>query len=540
MNLDFNVLLYMLFLIASVSRSQLYFESQYTPRCKMNNECGDDCNCGNVKGCSVLPMNETSRTTMLFYHNQIRFLQTNNTPKPAGLAELEYDQELEDISECWATRCSSEYSSCFYTAKFRDTSQSVVQIILDVGQTPTLILWMQMNKIWQIQAKSIQVETVSSLPEGKQLKIIHNFAQIVSDRLYSVGCAWSLMERLLTFACTYGPRGPRTGEAIYKIGEPCSKCPKHFKCNNTEPFPRLCKKLNEISMTSISPLSSKKPSYSTIPHYKNNDKKFDQVPSEWRFQHSLPMPAPSVAACGSGCNIDHFSELTSASTTPTQNVQTESQLVLKIIQEYIKQLPLMRPQLPSQVMTQSTEMFTDATSVSPQLPSSSEYHPGTNSEASVPHYKVDINVNISFPREILTLRDIFQVTEPFKPVSVSVTTTLDPDDSEGYEEITTLSTINQRSTHAHRHEVRVFRVNTTTDTVINEFPTESNIHDTLRIWRKNGVGASNSSRVKKPTSSKDGNGASLFLFLGVSVLFLILGAFLVVLLMYILRMEATL
>ncbi|KAL3277086.1 hypothetical protein HHI36_012444 [Cryptolaemus montrouzieri] len=228
----------------------IYMKPSYTPYCAATVACKSICSCKTYSSCSVLSMNETIRDSILFYHNQVRQIQSVAEPQPSGMTMLQYDMQLEELSTCWAAKCSNEYSECFLTSKFSETSQSVVQLILEGGESPNTFLWMQMMKYWLDQAQSISIGTMSILPGGKEYEKVHNFAQLLSDHIQFVGCAWSLLDNLLTFVCTYGPRGPRSGETIYRIGDACSLCPRNYECDFKKPFPQLCKQIYEIAVGS--------------------------------------------------------------------------------------------------------------------------------------------------------------------------------------------------------------------------------------------------------------------------------------------------
>lgn len=186
-------------------------------------------------------MDENIRGSILFYHNQIRDIQTTAEPQPAGMTLLEYDMELEEISICWAARCDNEYSECFITPRYAETSQSVIQLVLEEGQQPNVFLWMQVMNEWLGHVRSLSAETIQSVPAGSEGEKLHNYVQIMSDKILAIGCAWSLLNNILTMVCTYGPRGPMQGESVYKTGYPCSLCPGGYACDYVNPFEQLCK-----------------------------------------------------------------------------------------------------------------------------------------------------------------------------------------------------------------------------------------------------------------------------------------------------------
>ncbi|KAL3277087.1 hypothetical protein HHI36_012445 [Cryptolaemus montrouzieri] len=225
----------------SIISTESYIKPSFYPYCKNNQQCEKLCNCEIAPKCLPLLMDETIRNGILYYHNQIRDIQSGTDPYPSGMTVLEYDMELEEVSKCLSAICSDEHSHCFKTRRFAETSQSVGQLILDEGETPKVFLWMQMMNYWLGQARNPTLDEIQDLPGGDKGEQFHNYAQLMSDKIRSIGCAWSLADNWLTFVCTYGPRGAIRGEPIFKDGYPCSLCPVSFICDYIKPFERLCK-----------------------------------------------------------------------------------------------------------------------------------------------------------------------------------------------------------------------------------------------------------------------------------------------------------
>ncbi|KAL3277081.1 hypothetical protein HHI36_012439 [Cryptolaemus montrouzieri] len=213
----------------------------FAPYCLTGDICKPACTCGIYPNCMLLSMDDTIRNSILFYHNQIRDIQSKAEPQPGGMTMLQYDMELEEISSCWAARCDDENSQCFVTSRFSETSQSVTQVILQEGQQPSVFMWMTVMNDWLGQVRLFSTEIIHSLPGGKEGENLNKYAQLISDRILAVGCAWSILNNVLTLVCTYGPRGPRQGETIYKSGFPCSLCPGGYSCDYVQPFEKLCK-----------------------------------------------------------------------------------------------------------------------------------------------------------------------------------------------------------------------------------------------------------------------------------------------------------
>lgn len=185
-------------------------------------------------------MDDATREIILLHHNRIRNLQTQNMPQPSGLALLEYDLELEDVSSCWASRCEDGVTECFQTSNFPEISQTVGQLILEEDDIPDNELWMNMMDKWLVLLEELPLEMLNIYNDNRDLSE-HNLAQLLSDRILFVGCAWSFLDNWIYFVCSYAPRGPIAGVEFYKIGELCTTCPDGYECSDAEPFERLCK-----------------------------------------------------------------------------------------------------------------------------------------------------------------------------------------------------------------------------------------------------------------------------------------------------------
>ncbi|XP_045467747.1 venom allergen 5-like [Harmonia axyridis] len=226
----------------------------FAPYCVTRDICWPDCECTISTSCEIIPMSKRTKEKVLKFMNQKREMQASGEPAPAGMPMLTYNHQLEEVSKCWAAKCENLYSECFQTERFAETSQSVGQITLDENVDPGPNLWLKMIDIWFSESISLSHETLTNFPAGRLGERIHNFAQMVSDRVLYVGCSWSVKGSTVTFVCTFGPRGPTQGEAIYRAGEICTGCLKGYICNFQKPFRGLCKRVQpetEIIVTTL-------------------------------------------------------------------------------------------------------------------------------------------------------------------------------------------------------------------------------------------------------------------------------------------------
>lgn len=245
--------LFLIFVLHGVTSLKKLMKPSFIPYCTTRDRCQPACSCEIVPDCEVLSMDNSTRESILFYLNQIRDIQSKAEPQPGGMAMLKYSAELEELSKCWAARCEDEYSECFMTPTYQETSMSVTQIQLDQGEQPSNILWIKVLNYWLGNTKYLSVETLNSLPAGEKGESLRNYAQLMSDQILSVGCAWSKKDAFLTCICTYGPRGPLQAEPIYRAARPCTLCPISYACDNEKPFENLCKEVIIPTVTEETP-----------------------------------------------------------------------------------------------------------------------------------------------------------------------------------------------------------------------------------------------------------------------------------------------
>lgn len=235
--------------LAKKEAKSILTKPDFAPYCIAKDICWPDCQCTSTENCEIIPLSKHTKEKILMILNQKRQIQTRGEAIPSGMNMLIYDHQLEQVSECWAAKCENTYSECFRTEIFEETSQAVGQITLDENIDPLPNHWIRIVDNWFGEFTSLSFEIIGSLPQGDFVEKIHNFAQLSSDKVLNVGCAWSLSGNKITFVCTFGPRGPISGEPVYKIGELCTECFIGYKCNYEKPFENLCKKI-DINNTS--------------------------------------------------------------------------------------------------------------------------------------------------------------------------------------------------------------------------------------------------------------------------------------------------
>ncbi|XP_044755976.1 ancylostoma secreted protein-like [Coccinella septempunctata] len=247
-----------------------FAKPSFQPYCLMEEiMCTLICKCKVQETCTLLPMDTEIRDKVLSYLNQARDLQTKRDPEPSGLSVLQYNMDLEELSICWAVSCEDSFTECLRTPNFPNSSQAISQISIK-GKFPTIDLWQDLISLWLGDVDNMDSSYIDSIPRNEDGSKIRNFAQIMSDKVFSVGCAWSLSKDLVTFICTFAPSGPVQGESIYQTGPRCSNCAEGYSCNHKESYRNLCK-LSPIQI--ILDSTSSKPSNKKKSAWKKKGKK---------------------------------------------------------------------------------------------------------------------------------------------------------------------------------------------------------------------------------------------------------------------------
>ncbi|KAH1018289.1 venom allergen 3-like [Dendroctonus ponderosae] len=159
-------------------------------------------------------------------------------PTAANMKLISWDQELANVGARWATQCVFAHDKCRDLARF------------PVGQ----------NLGWGMYASKSDLQHVADWYELVQYsngeilasydvttQDLAPFTQLIWADTYLVGCARVSFQRQENgetvyrehFFCNYGPSGNIPGQAVYKVGEPCSACPEGTFCTDPE-YPGLC------------------------------------------------------------------------------------------------------------------------------------------------------------------------------------------------------------------------------------------------------------------------------------------------------------
>ncbi|CAH0554662.1 unnamed protein product [Brassicogethes aeneus] len=111
------------------------------------------CNCSPVKDCTVHPMTDEIRNSIVDLHNRVRSrLATGKEPlypkEVANMREMSYDMELEKMAECHANKCKKGHDTCRKTEEFPSVGQNIFKVSGKIFDDK----WLSLNRTQKIKA----------------------------------------------------------------------------------------------------------------------------------------------------------------------------------------------------------------------------------------------------------------------------------------------------------------------------------------------------------------------------------------------------
>ncbi|KAK3914323.1 Venom allergen 5 [Frankliniella fusca] len=239
------------------------------------------------------PLSAAERAAMLDFHNVKRSeLASGKVPgfKPASdMKQMYWDDELQELAQAWADKCEWGHDPCRNTARWSVKGQNLgLTFSLDwrfPASTERVEDWFQELKLYNYSSGPFTFTPATS-----------HFTQLAWSDSYLVGCgrARYMSEHGLPseyLVCNYGPGGNIFGNALYREGEPCSRC----RDGCSDRYPGLCTRstrsedTNEVSAPLLPALRLDEPSSAPFLHD-------EQVPAA---ASSTACPRP--AAPGPNC-----------------------------------------------------------------------------------------------------------------------------------------------------------------------------------------------------------------------------------------------
>ncbi|XP_067905243.1 cysteine-rich secretory protein LCCL domain-containing 2-like [Heterodontus francisci] len=225
-------------------------------------------------------ISQIDKDEILQLHNHLR---GHVYPSSSDMEYMEWDNELERSAESWAQQCIWDHGP--------------TNLIKSIGQNLAVHWGRYRSPTSHVQAWYDEVKDYTYpyadecnpwCPEKCSGAMCTHYTQLVWATTNRVGCAvnvcvrmnvWGeIWENAVYLVCNYSPKGNWIGEAPYKHGRPCSKCPPSYGggCKNS-----LCYKDNGMRR---------------LEHEQTNEVEPPQINTgasiPWTVPYSQPKPQP--------------------------------------------------------------------------------------------------------------------------------------------------------------------------------------------------------------------------------------------------------
>jgi hypothetical protein len=198
-----------------------------------------------IKGCNrfisrTLPDKE--KATIVIAHNVYRSLVAKGDAKgtdaelssASNMNQIYWSDDLAKMAQDWADRCDfrappgSELVFQNYTLN-QNIYTHAIQGPLSVDD----FKFKDAIRRWYSEITSFKDENISPYVRDKHAR---HFSQVAWARTHLVGCGYAFYEESnwnrQLYVCYYAQGGNISGNPIYELGRPCSKCSEGFMCSN--------------------------------------------------------------------------------------------------------------------------------------------------------------------------------------------------------------------------------------------------------------------------------------------------------------------
>ncbi|KAJ8912259.1 hypothetical protein NQ315_008850 [Exocentrus adspersus] len=225
-------------------------------------KCGAASNCGS--DFRVVKLDDDDRQYILDIHNYLRnkvalgYEKRGFQPQAANIKAMSYNKELEFIAQCWANTCNGnplihdvcrrteEYAHVGQNLGFTNSSSPKIDIVKSIKD---------LTLLWYDEVDLFNTSWIRDTRD-RAVKVGH-YTQLIWADSMEIGCAATFYSTTdpstkrkwhhLVFVCNYGPGGNFIGRPVYKVGKPCSKCPKGLKQNKK--YKGLCGVVRNLNQT---------------------------------------------------------------------------------------------------------------------------------------------------------------------------------------------------------------------------------------------------------------------------------------------------
>ncbi|XP_054257272.1 venom allergen 5-like [Macrosteles quadrilineatus] len=204
---------------------------------------------------------------ILHAHNELRQKVAQGKqpgqPGAANMMKLKWDSELAEIAQAFANSCERDglaHDKCRNLKDGTEVGQNSGNdtFVLRDGANRTDLFY-RMVQLWYDEVSLFDSRFVDKYTFSNETG---HYTQVVWADTDRIGCGYIEQDKTMFFTyvyefyqpvrmkCNYAVSGNWVGMPVYKVGEPCSKCPTGTHCS--EKYPGLCTgELDEKSSSSI-------------------------------------------------------------------------------------------------------------------------------------------------------------------------------------------------------------------------------------------------------------------------------------------------
>lgn len=158
-------------------------------------------------------------------------------PPSSNMMALKWNDELAEIAQRWANQCIDDHDENRSVAKYPRVGQNLFSSWKWPSDGSVVVPIQQSIQGWLDELRLFK-DLGYNISRVANFGAIGHFTQMIWAETTDVGCGFSGFEsdggwtRLLV--CNYGPGGNvrQNGVAsVYKVGPPCSACPRGSSCD---------------------------------------------------------------------------------------------------------------------------------------------------------------------------------------------------------------------------------------------------------------------------------------------------------------------
>lgn len=168
-------------------------------------------------------------------------------PPASNMREITWNEELAVIAQRIADQCSFELDYNRKSFRFpRGFGQNLAYTVGNYFSNGTADFIRDAILMWYKGVSKFDPRDVARYYFNQETGL---YTQVVWAESHSIGCGYSFYNqgglKKKLYVCNYGESGNILGASVYKIGKPCSACPRRTVCSNT--YPGLCSPSNKIA-----------------------------------------------------------------------------------------------------------------------------------------------------------------------------------------------------------------------------------------------------------------------------------------------------